>query len=94
MLFEKMDLQEYDFKDIDELMNAVFDNPTAKKINLTWDRVKEEGSVLTFEPDDRVMGQEGTYGTPTGRLQFYQESIPLDTDYGQTIDFMKERLPY
>ncbi|CAK7049037.1 MAG: putative dimethyl sulfoxide reductase chain YnfF [Paraeggerthella hongkongensis] len=94
MLFEKMNLQEYDFKDIDELMNAVFDNPTAKKINLTWDRVKKEGSVLTFEPDDRVMGQEGTYGTPTGRLQFYQESIPLDTDYGQKIDFMKERLPY
>ncbi|MEG1831537.1 MAG: molybdopterin-dependent oxidoreductase [Raoultibacter sp.] len=93
-LFERMDLNEYNFKDLDDLFNTIFDNPIAKKIDLTWDRLKKEGSILTFEPDERVTGSEGTYGTPTGRLQFYQESIPLDTDYGQKVDFMKERLPY
>ncbi|MEG0790704.1 MAG: molybdopterin-dependent oxidoreductase [Gordonibacter sp.] len=93
-LFEKMDVLEYDFEDIDALMGTVFNNPVAQRINLTWDRLKKEGSILTFEPDERITGCEGTYGTPTGRLQFYQESIPLDTDYGQKIDFMKERLPY
>ncbi|MEG2531965.1 MAG: molybdopterin-dependent oxidoreductase [Gordonibacter sp.] len=94
MLFEKMDLLQYDFKNLDELFGAVFNNPAAQKIDLTWDQLKKEGSVLTFEPDKRVMGEDATYMTPTGRLQFYQESIPLDTDYGQKIDFMKERLPY
>lgn len=93
-LFEKMGFQDKMFKDRDALYNAVFDNPAAKEANITWDRVKKEGAVFTFEPDERVMGGEGTYSTPTGRLQFYQEAIPLDTDYGQTIDIMKERLPY
>lgn len=54
--FEKMGLQEYDFETLDDLYDAVFDNPVAKANNLTWQRVKEEGAVLTFKPDQRVFG--------------------------------------
>lgn len=93
-LFKRMDLEEFDFETRDDLFNAVFDNDAAKAIGLTWDRVKEEGSVLTFEPDERVFGEEGTFATPTGRMEFYHENIVLDNDYGQEVDFFKERLPY
>lgn len=93
-LFKRMDLEEFDFETRDDLFNAVFDNDAAKAIGLTWDRVKEEGAVLTLEPDDRVFGQEGVFTTPTGRMEFYHENITLDTDYGQEVDFLKERLPY
>ncbi len=95
LFFERMGLQEFDFETRDDLFNAVFDNPVAKSIGLTWDRVKKEEAVLTFEPDDRVFGEEGVFNTPTGRIQFYREKIPVDGgDFGQTIDFWKERLPY
>ena len=94
MLFEKMGLQDKNYKTLDELYNAVFDNDVARSIDLTWDRVKKEGAVLTWPQENYVYGEDGVWVTPTGRLQFYQESIPLDTDYGQKLDFMKERLPY
>lgn len=94
IFFEKMGLQEYDFETLDDLYDAVFDNPVAKANNLTWQRVKEEEAVLTFKPDQRVFGEEGKFDTPTGRLEFYHENIVLDTDYGQEVDFEKERLPY
>lgn len=94
MLFERMGLEDKGFKDRDELFETVLDNPVAKEIGLTWDRLKKEGAVLTRDQKPYVYGADGTYGTPTKRLQFYQEKIPLDTDYGQKLDFMKERLPY
>ncbi|MDO5023321.1 molybdopterin-containing oxidoreductase family protein [Slackia piriformis] len=93
-LFKRMGLERYAFETVDDLYNAVFDDPVAKSIGLTWDRIKKEGSVLTFEPDDRVFGEEGVFSTPTGRLEFYHENISLDTNYGQEFDFYKERLPY
>lgn len=95
MFFERMGLQEFGFSTIEEVMAAVFDNPASKALNLSWDRVKEEKAVPTFEFDNRVFGQEGKFNTPTGRLQFYQEKIKTDGgNWGQELDFMKERLPY
>lgn len=95
LFFQKMGLEEYSFKTIDEYMDAVLDNPMAKAANVTWERVKREGAVATFELDDRVFGQEGKFNTATGRLQFYLETIKPDGgNWGQTVDFMKERLPY
>lgn len=94
MLFDGMGLGEYAFDSIDDVYNAVFDNDVARSLDLTWDRVKEETAVNTLPDGNYVYGADGVWNTPTGRLQFYQESIPLDTDYGQVIDFMKERLPY
>lgn len=94
LFFEKMGLNDKNYRTLDELYNAVFDNDVARSIGLTWDRVKKEGAVLTWPQDEYVYGADGVWNTPTGRLQFYQESIPLDTDYNQELDFMKERLPY
>ncbi|MEG2025757.1 MAG: molybdopterin-dependent oxidoreductase [Gordonibacter sp.] len=94
LFFEKMGLQDKNYDTLDKLFEAVFDNDVARAIDLTWDRVKKEGAVLTWPQENYVYGEDGVWVTPTGRLQFYQEAIPLDTNYGQTVDFVKERLPY
>lgn len=94
MLAEKMGLADKVYSTVDELYEKVFDNDLARQMGLTWERVKQEGAVLTASPDTFVYGADGVWGTATGRLQFYQEAIPLDTDYGQTIDMEKECLPY
>lgn len=94
MLFEKMGLADKSYKTVDDLYEALFDNPTAQQLGLTWDRVKSEGAVLTASADPYVYGADGIWNTATGRLQFYQEVIPLDTDYGQSIDHAKDCLPY
>lgn len=95
MLFEKMGLEDKCYPTLDSLFNAACENPIAKSIGLTWGRVKKEKAVIT-RPEDYtyVYGADGVYGTETGRLQFYWETIPVDGDYGQEIDFIKERLPY
>lgn len=94
MLIEKMGLSDKSYRTVDDLYEKVFDNDAAREIGLTWERVKQEGAVLTTSTDTFVYGADGVWGTNTGRLQFYQEVIPLDTDYGQTIDMPKECLPY
>lgn len=95
MFFERMGLEKYSYKTIDDYIDAVLDNPQAKAANVTWERIKKEGAVASFEPDSRVFGQEGKFNTATGRLQFYLETIKPDGgNWGQTVDFMKERLPY
>lgn len=95
LLFKKMGLEDKLYPSRDALFSAACNNPLAKSINLTWDRVKKEKAVLT-RPENyaHVYGSDGSYRTETGRLQFYWETIPVDGDYGQDIDFMKERLPY
>ncbi|MEA5021221.1 MAG: molybdopterin-dependent oxidoreductase [Gordonibacter sp.] len=95
LLFDKMGLSDKLYPSRDALFSAACDNPVAKSINLTWDRIKKEKAVIT-RPEDykHVYGEDGIYKTETGRLQFYWETIPVDGDYGQEIDFMKERLPY
>ncbi|MEA5019395.1 MAG: molybdopterin-dependent oxidoreductase [Gordonibacter sp.] len=94
-LMDKMGLERYNFADTNELFNTLFDNPTCQKLGITWEKLKKEGSILTVQKDNRVFGQEGKFDTPTGRLQFYQEKLPIDGgNWGQNVDFMKERLPY
>lgn len=94
MLFEKMGLADQGFATVDDMYDAMFSIPLAQQVGLTWKRVKEEGAVETASPETYVYGADGVWNTATGRLQFYQESIPLDTDYGQAIDMSKECLPY
>lgn len=94
MFIEKMGLSDKSYRTVDDLYEKVFDNDAAHEIGLTWDRVKKEGAVLTAPTETYIYGADGVWGTSTGRLQFYQEAIPLDTDYGQVIDMPKECLPY
>ncbi len=93
ILLQKMGLGKYAYKDVDDLFTAVFNSKAAQAKGINWDRVKKEESILTKDYG-YLYGSDGMFKTPTGRCQFYQEKIPLDTDYGQTLDFMKERLPY
>ncbi|TCX53692.1 dehydrogenase [Dehalobacter sp. 12DCB1] len=47
-----------------------------------------------FMTGAEVHAGSGTFPTPTGRAQFYQEAFKPYIDYGQKIDQKKESLPY
>lgn len=94
MLAEKMGVADSCYKSVDEIFNTMFEAPLAKSMGITWDRVKEEGAIQTLPADPYVYGADGVWGTETGKLQFYHETIPLDTFYGQEYDREKECLPY
>ncbi len=85
--------EEFDYT-VESYISAMFDNPSAEAFGLTWEQLLEEKCVRAFTSDPYIHGAGGVFPTTTKRLQFYLEAAAPHVVYGQTIDAVKERLPY
>lgn len=78
----------------EEAMRYVLDTETAAKWGVSYDRLIKEKIIDWFPPGDFVYAADGTFTTPTGRAQFYFETLAPSMQWGQTYDEDLERLPY
>lgn len=77
---------------IDEFLQNALDNDVARKYGVTWDRLKEEGRLWSYE-EGRVYG-EPVFFTKTGRSEFYLEGVKPEFDAGKAWDAKERALPY
>jgi molybdopterin-containing oxidoreductase family molybdopterin binding subunit len=78
---------------IDDYFNQQFDNPVAEAVGLTWEALQEEKNIRLI-PDDYVFGENFTLPSPTGRLEFYFETVKAQHLYGQNVDQELWSLPF
>lgn len=70
--------------------------------NENWEKIRKEKALwMSYFSDNGyqyIHGENNVFPTPTKRAQFYLESpnrgLYNDTDYGQEIDYTKERMVY
>jgi anaerobic selenocysteine-containing dehydrogenase len=77
-----------------QYMDITLDSPIAKAQGLTYKDLKDKKAIRWLPGDLFIHGEGGVFPTATGRAQFYQENPMTNFDYGQEIDYSKERLPY
>jgi molybdopterin-containing oxidoreductase family molybdopterin binding subunit len=93
LLASGMGLQDICNMSIDEYFTSQFDNPTAESLGLSWKELQEKKSIRVVS-DDYIFGENFTLPTPTGRLEFYFETVKPQHLYGQSLDFDLWKLPY
>lgn len=77
----------------EDYCEAAFDNATAKKLGITWERLKEE-KVIKAGPAEPYLYCQNGINTPTKKAQFYYEGVRPTPDIGQEWDQKRESLPY
>ncbi len=71
-----------------------FENELAQSFGISWDRLKKEKFIEAFPYESYNQGLDDTFGTPTGRAQFYFEDRAPSADIGMEWDYDRERMPY
>ncbi len=79
--------------DTDAYFTSQFDNPVAESVGLSWESLKEKKIIQTV-PSTYVFGENFTLPTPTGRLEFYFETVRPQVMYGQDVNLQLWALPY
>ena len=78
----------------EEFLEASLDNDLARKMGVTWDRLKKEKRIYSYPEEVPVCGASGAYGTATKRAQFFRESPKPAFESDQPWDVVRESLPY
>jgi molybdopterin-containing oxidoreductase family molybdopterin binding subunit len=78
--------------DTDAYFTSQFDNPTAEAAGLSWEALQKEKSIRVGA-DTYIFGENFTLPTPTGRMEFYFETVKPQHLYGQDLDFDLWKLP-
>ncbi len=83
----------------EEYLRLWLDADGARELDLTFERLKDEKIVKCMPGENFVFASDGVFPTPTGRAQFYQETVAPNTNYDARFydidfDISKERLPY
>lgn len=76
-------------KDAEGYLREMLDTPENKEAGVAYDDYFEQGAIIGELQNEPIVGQETN---PTGRTQFYLESMPVRDDVGQVIPF-EDRLP-
>lgn len=77
----------------EEFLRTNLDTDFAKEAGITYDTLKEKGMVR-YIPEGYLYAQDGTFGTETGRAQFYWEQPKPSNDDPSGYDFDKQYLPW
>jgi molybdopterin-containing oxidoreductase family molybdopterin binding subunit len=77
----------------DDFHAACMNNEQAASLGLSWEALKEQKSIRVL-PDDYVFGENYTLPTPTGKAEFYIETVAPMIPYGQTVDQKLLCLPH
>lgn len=79
-----------------EWIEMLLDTDDARSMGLTYDALKEKGSLKRIPTKDKpyVFAEGGVFPTPTKRAAFYLEDPKPSNDYKPAWDFDKEYLPY
>lgn len=93
LLTQAMGKQELFSLSESEYLSEWLDSDGARKVNLTFERLKKEKALRAI-PEDYVFGKDGKFATPSGRAEIYRESFKPRFLSGGSIDFSKEALPY
>lgn len=74
---------------------AVNEYPLLKMQGITYDMLKEKGSIFNINPVnyDGLKTHDFKFSTPSGRLEFYCENPQPRVNYGQEYDPVPLRLP-
>lgn len=79
-----------------EWIEMLLDTDDARDMGLTYDALKEKGTIKRIPTDDKpyIFAEDGIFPTPTKRAAFYLEEPKASNDYKPAWDFEKEYLPY
>lgn len=79
-----------------EWIEMLLDTDDARSMNLSYDALKEKGTLKRIPTKDKpyVFAEGGVFPTPTKRAAFYLEDPKASNDYKPDWDFEKEYLPY
>lgn len=79
-----------------EWIEMLLDTDDARSMGLSYDALKEKGSLKRIPTDDKpyVFAEGGVFPTTTKRAAFYLEDPKASNDYKPAWDFDKEYLPY
>ncbi len=94
LLAEKMGYGKFFDMSEEDYIALWLDSDGAKSLGITMEKLKEEKALRALPGQTFISYEGGTFLTPTGRAQFYQEEVKPDYDCGQKWDIDKERLPY
>jgi molybdopterin-containing oxidoreductase family molybdopterin binding subunit len=94
LLAKGMGFGDYFNMSVEDVLKTSLDFDYARELGITYDRIKEEKVLRDVPEKTYIHGEGGVFPTATGRAQFYLENPKPQMDYGQQIDFEKERLPY
>ncbi len=85
----------------EEYYAGFFDNDLAKMMGLSYELLKEKKSIPMYPDGVAIHGAGGKFGTPTTKLEFYQENTGhysgfegMDAGPDHAFDESKEHLPY
>lgn len=95
-LTQEMGLKDlFDKSAYDVVKSSIDDDLACQKNGITFDRLTKEKSIFNISPEfyDGIAYHDFNFKTPSGRLEFYQESPKPRMDYGQKIDEESIRLP-
>lgn len=96
LLAEGLGLGDYFKQTPEEVIKETIDtNKVLAGVGITYDRLKEEKSILNIAEDfyPGLPTNDQTWKTASGKLEFYQEDPKPRMDYGQTFDKAAYRLP-
>jgi molybdopterin-containing oxidoreductase family molybdopterin binding subunit len=69
----------------EQYLRTILENPVAKSYGLTLDTLRKEKNIRV-QPPKFIFGENYTLPTPTGRAEFYQESVVPNASFGQMLD--------
>lgn len=83
----------------EEYIEGFLDNDLARSMGITYEKLRKEKSIFIEDHAVVYSGQDGVYGTPTGKLEFYLESVAHSIgnegmDMGDYIEMEKEHLAH
>ncbi len=79
---------------VDEVVQASVSHAGAEARGVTWEKFKEDKIARVYLDEPYYLGVGGVFPTPSGREQFYRETLYPYVNYGQVITDQRERLPY
>ncbi|GHT77875.1 dehydrogenase [Actinomycetota bacterium] len=91
--------QKFDYTS-EEFLQLAIDTPLAKGAGITYDTLKEKKIIDSVPASMRskegllILGDKGSWRTPTGRAQFYFETVVPRANTGISFDKNAERLPH
>ncbi|MCL1798163.1 MAG: molybdopterin-dependent oxidoreductase [Eggerthellaceae bacterium] len=82
----------------DEIIEEIIDSDGAKELGVSLAALREKHYIRQIPANadgNYVYGEDGYFGTPTGRVQFYLEDPAPEQEYGQDeVDRELARLPH
>jgi len=77
----------------EDYLRTILSNDNAKSVGMDLDTLREKKNVRNV-PKKYIFGENYTLPTPTGRAEFYKETITPNTNYGQELDQKMYSLPH